>query len=116
MGTPIRAALVLQEHDRQETDSQDASDSLSMHSPGESEASSVAQSAKSGRGGMLREEPAMISFEDEAAPMPSSRSNAGQILPRLCPLKISKHKNIAICLHKVLIRLSALPKTQCQVS
>ncbi len=53
------------------------SDSLSMHSPGESEASSVAQSARSGRGGALHEEPAMISFEDEVAPMPSSRSNAG---------------------------------------
>ncbi len=75
----LKVATLLQEQERQDTGSQqDGSDSLSMHSPGESEASSVAQSAKSGRGTVLHEEPAMISFEDEVAPMPSSRSTAGQ--------------------------------------
>lgn len=69
----------MQEHERQDTGSQqDVSESVSMHSPGDSEASSVAQSAKSGRGSLLREEPAMISFEDEMPPMPRSRSTAGQ--------------------------------------
>jgi len=55
---------------------QDMSDSASMHSPGPSEAS-AAQSARSGRGSVPQEEPAMISFEDEVAPTISTRSTAG---------------------------------------
>ena len=65
----------MQEHERQGAASQqDASDSLSMHSPGPSEASV----ARSGRGSVpLEEEPAMISFEDDIGPVTGSRGVTG---------------------------------------
>ena len=65
----------MQEQERKGAGSQqDASDSLSMHSPGPSEASG----APSGRGSApLEEEPAMISFEDDVGPATSSRGIAG---------------------------------------
>ena len=65
----------MQEHERQGVgNQQDGSDSLSMHSPGPSEASV----ARSGRGSVpLEEEPAMISFEDDIGPVTGSRGAAG---------------------------------------
>jgi hypothetical protein len=71
----------MQDPDRQDASSQqqEVSDSLSLHSPGASEAS-VAQSARSGRGAAHHEEPAMISFDDEIGPMATSRSTAGGLL------------------------------------
>ena len=61
----------MQEHERQGVgNQQDGSDSLSMHSPGPSEASV----ARSGLGSVpLEEEPAMISFEDDIGPVTGSR-------------------------------------------
>ena len=74
-----------QEHERQGASSQqDASDSLSMHSPGPSEASV----ARSGRGSApLEEEPAMISFEDDVGPVTGSRGVAGA--PSTLPARTS---------------------------
>lgn len=61
----------------------DTCDSQSLHSPGASEAS-VAQSARSGLGCAVREEPAMISFEDDAGPFGGCNSTAGASQRALC--------------------------------